>query len=106
MYGRPMTRHRPTRGRVGIVRLAVVGALVVVGSTACGDDLPGGTAELSIHFRQLPNGGLGAVGTHGLHICQSDTGIDRIHVTVDSIPADNTTQAHEFFWTCEDLSQD
>jgi hypothetical protein len=78
---------------------------VALASAAACSDGSGRTVELSIHFRQLPNGGLGAVSTHGLHICQREHDVSWIHVTVDDVPPTDTTP-REHLWSCEDLSHD
>jgi hypothetical protein len=72
-------------------------------TAACGHD--GRTVELSIHFLQLPNGGLGAVSKHGLRICQRESDVSWIHVTVDGVPPDDTTP-RDHLWSCDGLSED
>lgn len=94
---RPRTAKR---GRV-LMGLAII---AIIATAACGH-AGGRVVELSIDYRQLPNGGLGAVGTHGLHICQRESDVRWIHVTVDSVPSVDP-MPREFLWTCNQLSED
>ena len=48
---------------------------------------------------------LAALNMSGLRICRAEGDVDRIHVTIDSVPPENTIP-HEFLWTCERLRQD
>ena len=97
-----------------------VALVCVAGGTACaGEEQPGLTEELSIHVRQLTTctsigdpstcevdlQALAALGQNGLRICHSEPSVEQIHVTVDSVPPQDSTP-HEYLWTCDLLDKD
>jgi len=95
------------RGLLGVVGAAsILAGCSGSGQTAQRSFRGRQTAELSIHFRQLDDGrGLTALSANGLRICKSDDDIERIHVTIESVPA-NFNEPSEYTWTCEQLRED